>query len=471
MIRLARLLPTTAALSLVGCVLASEGDVHPHDDHEPEVTSTVQLAAGTTVYDASQTTCTTTSVKGLSEQIVAQMNCNQKNMMAVVPKRPNITFGSAVFPFMQAAASNALVKALDANPSKSMTVNSMYRTVAQQYLLYLWGQQKKCGIGLAASPGNSNHETGLAIDTSQYSTWQSALQSQGFKWFGSADAVHFDYVGSGTTNLKGKGVLAFQQLWNLNNPNDKIGEDGDYGPQTEARLKKAPAAGFAKGSTCAQEPVEPDTDGDGVVDSKDNCPTVKNADQKDTDGDGQGDACDTDLDGDGVPNAQDNCPGLANPDQADSNDDGVGDACQEDADGDGVPDGSDNCPDIVNSDQADLDGDGVGDACDHDRDGDGVPNDVDVCPDVTDPWQLDADGDGVGDACDGAAGGEAGQAGAAGKPGGQTTALSSSGSEGGCAIRGDGPGGWLALLAALGLLGAVRRARSARAPGRPGSGA
>jgi hypothetical protein len=36
-----------------------------------------------------------------------------------------------------------------------------------------------------------------------------------------------------------------------------------------------------------------DTDGDGIADDDDNCPTVANADQADVDGDGLGDACDT----------------------------------------------------------------------------------------------------------------------------------------------------------------------------------
>ncbi len=78
-------------------------------------------------------------------------------------------------------------------------------------------------------------------------------------------------------------------------------------------------------------PDESDSDGDGVLDTIDNCPTVANADQADSDGDSIGDACDTDSDpdsdGDGVPDTIDNCPTVANADQLDSDGDGDGDAC------------------------------------------------------------------------------------------------------------------------------------------------
>jgi hypothetical protein len=93
-----------------------------------------------------------------------------------------------------------------------------------------------------------------------------------------------------------------------------------------------------------------DTDGDGIGDSTDNCPTVPNPDQFDFDGDGRGNACD-------------NCPFEYNPGQEDSDGDGAGDAC-EDGDGDGRPDAFDNCPTIPNPDQQDRDVDGLGDVCD-----------------------------------------------------------------------------------------------------------
>lgn len=92
-----------------------------------------------------------------------------------------------------------------------------------------------------------------------------------------------------------------------------------------------------------------DTDGDGISDNRDNCPTIFNpirpmdqGKQADADNDGIGDACDEcpddptqsctreiagDLDGDGVPNGVDNCVHVPNPDQADSDGDGHGNAC------------------------------------------------------------------------------------------------------------------------------------------------
>lgn len=169
----------------------------------------------------------------------------------------------------------------------------------------------------------------------------------------------------------------------------------------QAFLEKRGVADFIEGD---------DYDGDGIINTSDNCPCVANPDQLDSDGDGLGDLCD-------------NCVDKPNPDQKDIDQDGVGDVCdncrwkynpyQEDSDGDHIGDSCDNCIYHVNPLQNDYDSDGLGNECDEDIDGDGIPNiedfdmDNDDVPDTLDncpihfnPGQYDSDGDGIGDACD-----------------------------------------------------------------------
>jgi hypothetical protein len=205
----------------------------------------------------------------------------------------------------------------------------------------------------------------------------------------------------------------------------------------------------------AENPCQslPDDDNDGIVTLLDNCPSVANPDQLDSDGNGIGDAC-GDADNDTINDTLDNCPAVANTDQLDTNRNGLGDACDSDDDGDtvadaadacplevgttaaqGCPDGdndgvrnsTDNCPTVLNNDQLDSDTDGQGDACDTDDDNDtvddandtcpllagavaaqgcpdgdndGLGDGLDNCPTVLNNDQLDSDTDGQGDACD-----------------------------------------------------------------------
>ncbi|MBU0664416.1 MAG: CxxxxCH/CxxCH domain-containing protein [Proteobacteria bacterium] len=144
-------------------------------------------------------------------------------------------------------------------------------------------------------------------------------------------------------------------------------------------------------------PIRNGEDGDGVPDAEDNCTLVSNPFQTDSDGDAIGDVCDpcpadidNDSDGDGICNGatflapktgiNDNCPTVSNASQVDTDGDGIGDACDvcpddpnNDSDGDGICvgarfngpkiGGNDNCTTTSNTDQLDSDCDGVGDAC------------------------------------------------------------------------------------------------------------
>jgi hypothetical protein len=109
--------------------------------------------------------------------------------------------------------------------------------------------------------------------------------------------------------------------------------------------------------------LDPDHDGIRTTDG-DNCPDNYNSDQRDTDQDGKGDACEDDDDGDGVTDLDDNCPKYPNSNQADLDSDGLGDPCDADDDGDTVVDSKDNCPRDPNKSQTDSDSDGKGDPCD-----------------------------------------------------------------------------------------------------------
>ncbi len=110
--------------------------------------------------------------------------------------------------------------------------------------------------------------------------------------------------------------------------------------------------------TAQQDPLR-DTDGDGTPDIEDNCPSVANPDQTDSDGDNRGDACDevcnasdVDSDHDGTPDNCDLCPTVPTAGQHDEDSDGIGDEC-------------DNCPATANATQSAMDDlDSLGDACD-----------------------------------------------------------------------------------------------------------
>lgn len=249
-----------AACSGAGDDLEDPQDHHVHDEgeDEDEVVGSVSsaLTATSPVSAAVTQSCSTNAVKALAVQLVEEIQCLKPGSMKRIDKVPGLALGATVFPYLQTPAANALIAAQKAR-GVTLSINSGLRALPQQYLLYRWYKTGRCGIPLAAEPGTSNHESGIAVDIRDNAAWRTAMKSKGYAWLGASDPVHFDYRGGGTVRMKGLSVLAFQRLWNRNNPNDKIAEDSSYGPATEARLMKSPVGGFPVGAVCSPSTAPP----------------------------------------------------------------------------------------------------------------------------------------------------------------------------------------------------------------------
>ena len=182
----------------------------------------------------------TSIVNGLSQQLIYQLQLIVPNVFVSFDDL-DVDLSDAAFPYVQASAKQALQQAIQDRGVK-LLVNSSYRTIAQQMLLY---NDRHNNGNPVAPPGTSNHQTGLAIDIEDPRGWEPFLMKYGWNPL-PGDPPHFNFEGGGTVDIRGKSILAFQQLWNKNNPDNQIGEDEGFGPQTEGALNQSPAQGFAK---------------------------------------------------------------------------------------------------------------------------------------------------------------------------------------------------------------------------------
>ncbi len=249
---------------LAACTLACTTEVTveggDHDEGEdvflsdPDLPDRTLFAAGATVGDVARTACSTAGVKPLAQQLLAEVNCLRPDTLTSIASIPGVSLGAGALPQLNVGAARSLRAA---NRGEAITISSSTRATAQQYVLYYWYQHGRCTsvVSLAAKPGRSNHESGVAIDVPSYSAWKARLTAQGFRWLGASDVVHFDYQGAGAVDIRSLAVKAFQRLWNRNHPSDRIAEDGVWGDATASRMDRSPAGGFAIGPSCSGAPT------------------------------------------------------------------------------------------------------------------------------------------------------------------------------------------------------------------------
>ncbi|MEE2789615.1 MAG: OmpA family protein [Myxococcota bacterium] len=150
------------------------------------------------------------------------------------------------------------------------------------------------------------------------------------------------------------------------------------------------AAKYAQGMTGRPE-CEDDRDGDGIIDSRDQCPDQPEDFDRVEDQDGCPE--DQDTDGDGINDSVDRCPNEPEDRDGVEDDDGCPDLTK-DRDGDGFLDEVDGCPDKPEDKDGYQDEDGCPDT---DNDKDRIPDVVDRCPDEPEDYDGDADEDGCPD--------------------------------------------------------------------------
>jgi|GEM_PF-959269 len=189
--------------------------------------------------------CDTGLIRGLSEQVLAELHRLRPGLLARIDHPLIRVSGAHNNPWLQRRALQALVRAVEER-GQILQINSALRTPMQQYVLHQQYLRQLCGVMAAAPPPRSNHNSGLAIDIDDAQAWRPLLERHGWRWIGAFDPVHFDYTGGGE-ELGALQVRAFQELWNRHHPEAPLAVDGLWGPATALACDRSPAAGFGNG--------------------------------------------------------------------------------------------------------------------------------------------------------------------------------------------------------------------------------
>ena len=189
--------------------------------------------------------CSTGQIQGLSVQLLERLL--NRGFLVKIDHPLIVCEGSHNNPYLQPKAYELLVRAV-VKRGKELHINSCLRTVMQQYMLRRQYELGICGIRAAARPGQSNHQSGMAIDIRNPYDWKPYLEPYDWKWLGSWDQWHFDFrrVGRKLGQLQ---IKEFQKLWNEYNPLEKLKTDGIWGRKTQSAVERSPAQGFGNPRT------------------------------------------------------------------------------------------------------------------------------------------------------------------------------------------------------------------------------
>lgn len=203
-------------------------------------------------------------VDGIGTQLVEELRCMDDTILEFYEscEEAGCIYADGPQPLAIRPEVIAALQAAALEMDDWISITAGYRDVSMQY--YSRWYNENCDSSFdAAIPGESNHQGGRAVDVRYYTHWWDALLNNGFEHPIVTDNPHFELVGTAafrarSAELQSLSIEAYQRLWNRNNPDDRITEDGVYGASTKVRLGLAPVEGFPIG------PCEPGSGGGDV---------------------------------------------------------------------------------------------------------------------------------------------------------------------------------------------------------------
>lgn len=189
-------------------------------------------------------------VEGIAEQIARGMACLEPDALEPLPVcgEPGCAQIAAppILEWLSTPALDAFAEASRAL-DRPIAISEALRDVSLRHFY----DSTADNIGCRPPAGRSDVISGRAVRLADAGA-AGALAAAGFVQSGD----RWIYDGPDAADLDQLSTLTFQQLWNLNRPDDPIDDDGLIGPQTRDAIDRAPIAGFDR-SLCDPDP-EPD---------------------------------------------------------------------------------------------------------------------------------------------------------------------------------------------------------------------
>ncbi len=191
-----------------------------------------------------QRNCTFSSLNFISQQIIEQIISNTSTISELnVTNFKNLIVSNGEKVFLETNTLNAFIEILTNNNQTSFELTRGLITLPEQYLLDQWESICPNIINISNINDTNNFMGGtvLEIDNAQEDVMK-AMKDGGFV----RDRDYYFFNELNASNIQVENIKAFQRLWNCNNDQNPMEENGIFSFEVEERLVKIEVKGFGK---------------------------------------------------------------------------------------------------------------------------------------------------------------------------------------------------------------------------------